>query len=166
VNQPEVREDFQMLPLRYAYPFLAEKGLESAASEVRQLQGRSRDRRARALQILESHDLLSGLRIYRTESGIEGVEFFVDSNHRIDILAIDKDNVPVVIELKVSRGYQRVIGQCLFYRNRIKKILNAPRVRVIIVARTLAPELAVAVEDLPDVELYEYELSVSLKRKP
>jgi hypothetical protein len=69
----------------------------------------------------------------------------------------------VVIELKVSRGYEKVIGQCLYYKNRLKQLLNSTKVRIIIIAREINPQLKIAIEDLPDVELFEYKLSVKLK---
>lgn len=103
-----------------------------------------------------------GLKLYEGEEGNEGKEFVIDDNKRIDILAIDKDNVPVVIELKVSRGHERVIGQSLYYKNKIKKLFNVPKVRVIIISREISTELEIATEELQDVELYNYELSVKL----
>ncbi len=105
-----------------------------------------------------------GLKLYQGEEGNEGIEYVIDDNKRIDILAIDKNNVPVVIELKVSRGHERVIGQSLYYKNKIKKQFNVPRVRVIIISREITSELRIATEELPDIELYDYELSVKLKK--
>jgi endonuclease len=52
-----------------------------------------------------------GLRLY-DEEGITGVEFPVGGRF-IDILALDRHGRYVVIELKVSRGYDRVVGQLL-----------------------------------------------------
>ncbi|MDR4498413.1 MAG: endonuclease NucS [Candidatus Scalindua sp.] len=54
-----------------------------------------------------------GLTLYMEEE-ISGIEFPV-GNRFIDILAIDSNNNYVVIELKVSRGYDRVVGQILRY---------------------------------------------------
>lgn len=54
------------------------------------------------------------------EEEISGIEFPVGSRF-IDILAIDSNNDYVVIELKVSRGYDRVIGQILRYMAWIRK---------------------------------------------
>ena len=42
-----------------------------------------------------------------------GVEYPIEDG-RIDILAIDKNERPVVIELKVSHGRNRTIGQLLY----------------------------------------------------
>jgi endonuclease NucS-like protein len=63
---------------------------------------------ARNLHVLEP-----GLTVYEQE-GLEGIQF--DAGGRfIDILAVDRNGGFVVIELKVSRGYDRVIGQLLRY---------------------------------------------------
>jgi len=107
----------------------------------------------------------SGLSLYVDADGNEGIEYSVDSNNkRIDILAVDKNNVPVVIELKVSKGYEKVIGQTLYYRSRIKKIFNMDKVRMIIVAREITEHLKSATEDINGVELFEYNLSIKLDK--
>src|SRR6516164_3966151 len=54
-----------------------------------------------------------GLKLYEEEE-ITGIE--VDAGGRfIDILAVSSDGDFVVIELKVSRGYDKVVGQLLRY---------------------------------------------------
>ena len=86
-------------------------------------------------------------------------------NRFIDILATDKDNNYVVIELKVSRGYDRVVGQILRYMAWIKKFQadETQKVRGIIIARDMSEDLILACSDIPNIDLYEYSLSVSLK---
>ncbi|MDR2580964.1 MAG: endonuclease NucS [Fibromonadaceae bacterium] len=100
----------------------------------------------------------SGLKLYEDE-GITGIEYEVDGRF-IDVLAVDKDNNFVVIELKVSRGYDRVIGQLLRYKNWIKKNLaeEGQNVRGIIICKQLTEDLLLACLELKDVELFEYEL--------
>ena len=106
----------------------------------------------------------SGMTLYRDKNGNDGIEFSVDQNNkRVDILAIDKNGSPVVIELKVSRGYEKVIGQCLYYKNRIKKIFNTEKVRIFIIAKEISLNLITAIEELPDVQLFEYILSVKIE---
>jgi hypothetical protein len=106
-----------------------------------------------------------GLKLYKDENGVEGLEYPIDANNkRIDILAIDQNNIPVVIEVKVSKGYEKVIGQCLYYRNRVKQMLNSEQARIIVIAREISNQLQTAVEDLHDVELFEYKLSIKLER--
>lgn len=105
-----------------------------------------------------------GLRVYE-EEGITGVEFPVGGRF-IDILAVDEKGGLVVIELKVSRGYDRVVGQLMRYVAWIKKNLAEPAqaVRGLIVAREISEDLLLACSLVPAVELFEYELSLSLTR--
>ncbi len=105
-----------------------------------------------------------GLRLY-DEEGITGLEFPVGGRF-IDILAIDAKGNLVVIELKVSRGYDRVIGQLLRYVAWIKKNLaeTGQSVRGVIIARAISEDLLLACSLVSDVELFEYELSLTLKR--
>ncbi len=108
--------------------------------------------------------LEAGLRVYEDE-GITGIEFPVGGRF-IDILATDTEGGLVVIELKVSRGYDRVVGQLMRYVAWIKKNLaeNGQRVRGMIVAREISEDLLLACSMVPEVELFEYELSLSLRR--
>lgn len=110
------------------------------------------------------HQLESGLRVYEDE-GVTGVEFPVGGRF-IDILGIDTDRNLVVIELKVSRGYDRVVGQLMRYVAWIKKNLadETQSVRGMIVARQISEDLLLACSLVPEVELYEYQLSLSLNR--
>ena len=85
----------------------------------------------------------------------------------VDILALDSRDNYVVIELKVSRGYDRVVGQLLRYMAWIEKNQADPpqRVRGVIVAREISEDLLLAASRIPDVELFEYKLSVTLEKK-
>ena len=105
-----------------------------------------------------------GLRLYE-EEGITGVEFPAGGRF-IDILGIDKENRYTVIELKVSRGYDRVVGQILRYMTWIKRnqAEAGQAVRGVIIAREISKDLILACADQPNVQLFEYGLSVSLKR--
>jgi len=105
-----------------------------------------------------------GLRLYEDE-GITGIEFPVGGRF-IDILAIDSSDGLAVIELKVSRGYDRVVGQLMRYMAWIRKNQadSSQRVRGIIVAREISEDLLLACSLVPDVELFEYQLSLSLRR--
>ncbi len=117
-----------------------------------------RDFLSRNLTIIEQ-----GLKLYE-EEGIIGVEFPVGGRF-IDILAVDRGNHFIVIELKVSRGYDRVIGQLLRYMTWIETNLAEPNqmVRGIIIAKEISNDLRLAALRVPDVQLFEYELSISLK---
>jgi endonuclease len=118
-----------------------------------------RDFLARNLPIIEP-----GLRLYEEEA-ISGIEFPVGGRF-IDILAIDKQNNYVVIELKVSKGYDRVIGQLLRYMAWIEENQAefGQNVRGIIIAREISDDLRLATSKISDVELFEYDLSVALRK--
>jgi len=105
-----------------------------------------------------------GLKVYN-ENGISGAEYVIpDTSRRIDILAVDSKNTFVVIELKVSRGHEKVVGQALFYQSSIKTIFKQQLVRVIIIAKEISPELKTATQFLHDFELFEYQLSMTLNK--
>jgi len=72
----------------------------------------------------------------------------------------------VVIELKVSRGYDRVVGQLMRYMAWIGKNLAEPtqKVRGIIVAREISEDLLLACSLLANVQLFEHELSLTLQQ--
>ncbi len=113
----------------------------------------------RNLQVIEK-----GLGIYKSD-GNTGEEFLIPgTSRRIDILAIDKENNYVVIELKVSRGYEKVLGQTLYYQSMIRTLFNKKRVRAIIIGREITPELKAATQFLPDFHLFEYQLSLTLNK--
>lgn len=106
----------------------------------------------------------TGLSLYMEEE-ISGIEFPV-GNRFIDILATDKDNNYVVIELKGSRGYDRVVGQILRYMAWIRKnhAEEGQSVRGVIIAREISDDLVLACSETNNIELFEYNLSVSLNK--
>ena len=140
---------------------IIEQNLDGEPTEVREF-AYERDLQnflSKNLSVIET-----GLRLYE-EEGIKGVEFPVGSRY-IDILALDKDNNYVVIELKVSRGYDRVVGQILRYIAWIKKnhADEGQNVRGIIIARQISDDLLLACSEITNLDLYEYELSISLNK--
>lgn len=110
------------------------------------------------------HVIRPSLTVYQ-DGDINGVEFPVGSR-RVDILAVEDERDFVVIELKVSKGYDRAIGQLLRYMGWIEQNLAEPeqKVKGMIIARTISDDLRLAKSKTQDVELFEYELSISLKR--
>lgn len=120
-----------------------------------------RDYLARNLHLVEP-----GLRLYEDE-GVTGVEFPVGGRF-IDILAIDTEKNFLVLELKVSRGYDRVVGQLLRYMGWIEKHQAEPgqTVRGAIIAKEMTEDLCLACSRIAGVSLFEYDLSVSLRRVP
>jgi len=111
------------------------------------------------------HIIEDGLRLYVSDTGEKGIEYLIpNTQRRIDILAMDRNNDFVVIELKVSRGYERTIGQALYYQSMIKSVFKTSRVRVIIIARELSEELRMGTKYLSDFQLFEYQLSLTLNK--
>ncbi len=132
---------------------------ETEAGTKFALEEQLRDYLAENLGILEPN-----LSLWPVENG-DAVEFQVDEqgpSRRIDILAKDRSGLPVVIELKVSRGHEKTIGQALYYRARIKQRFSAERVRIFIVAAEISPELRAAASEVSDVLLFEYALAVKV----
>jgi hypothetical protein len=106
-----------------------------------------------------------GLSLYEDEEdGIRGIQFPVGGRF-IDILAVSSKGDLVVIELKVSRGHERVVGQLARYLGWVRKNLAdaGQKVRGVIVARQISQDLELACSELPHVRLFEYQLSVSLE---
>jgi hypothetical protein len=105
-----------------------------------------------------------GLRLYRDEDGeFNGLEFPV-GGRRIDILAVDKGGDYVVIELKVSRGHERTIGQLARYMGWIRKNLaGEKRTRGMIVASKITEDLKLAAAVIPNVSLVEYQMALTFK---
>jgi RecB family endonuclease NucS len=112
------------------------------------------------------HQIEPGLQLFRDEedNAITGVEFDA-GGRRIDLLAVDKDNNLVVLELKVSRGYERTIGQLLRYRAWVRENLaDGKKVRGVIIAKAISPDLKLAVSEIQDIDVFEYELKLDLKK--
>lgn len=74
----------------------------------------------------------------------------------------------MVIELKVSKGYDRVVGQLLRYIAWIEKHQADPgqSVRGVIIAKEILADLKLACSKIPCIQLMEYSLSVTLKSVP
>ena len=82
---------------------------------------------------------------------------------RIDLLAKGKDGKFVVIELKLSRGRNKTLGQILHYMGWADKELGNAPCRGYIVANSIPDDLRLAVSRVPGVKLAEYKLSFSIK---
>lgn len=102
-----------------------------------------------------------GLKVYQDED-FSGVEFPVGGRF-IDILAVDCLGDYVVVELKVSRGHERVVGQILRYMAWVKKhIASGKNVRGIIVANEVSEDLQLAASLIPGLQLFEYTISMKM----
>ena len=107
------------------------------------------------------------LKLYEDEEiNKNGLEYPVDGRY-IDILALDKNDNFVVVELKVSRGYDKVVGQLLRYKNLVKRNMaeNGQSVRGIIICKKITDDLLLACDGLDDISLFEYELYLKLHKK-
>ena len=103
----------------------------------------------------------SGLRLYRSGER-SGIEYPVEGG-RIDILAVDKNENLVVIELKLSQGRNKVLGQLLYYMGWVDANLSNVPCRGIVIASEISKELATAVSRAPGVKLYIYKMSFSVE---
>jgi len=102
--------------------------------------------------------LESGLRLYM-ESGVTGQQLDTGAIGRLDILAIDRYDNCVVIELKAGTADDRVCGQILRYMGWVKRELaGGAKVRGMIVASDFSDSLKYAVEAMPEVVLKRYEV--------
>jgi hypothetical protein len=107
--------------------------------------------------------LEKGLKLYQVE-GFDGIEFPAGGGRRSDILAVDAQGEFVVVELKVSRGYDRTVGQILRYMGWVKaNLAEGKAVHGIIVASDITEDLKLAASQIPGVRLVEYEISFKLK---
>jgi RecB family endonuclease NucS len=108
-------------------------------------------------------ELEPGLRRYQ-ENGNSSQQVSVEAAGRIDILAVDKDNAIVVIEIKAGEADDRVCGQILRYMGWVKEKLAGDRkVRGIIVANDFSERLRLAARVMPNVILMKYEVSFKFK---
>ena len=134
----------------------AEPEFEARASFEFALEAHLRDFLARNLGEIES-----GLRLYQA-AGQSGIEFAIDGG-RIDILAIDATGRLVVIELKLSQGRNKALGQLLYYMAWIDRHLKKPPCRGIIIASEISEELATAVSRVSGVMLFRYKMNFSVE---
>ena len=128
----------------------SEEGLEFA------LEAHLRDFLARNLERIEP-----GLSLY-SASERSGVEFPVDGG-RIDLLAVDRDGRFVVIELKLSQGRNKTLGQLLYYMGWVDQHLGEQPCRGLIIASDITDELSVAVARVPGVNLAKYRMSFAIE---
>lgn len=102
-----------------------------------------------------------GLQVFVGPEGDDGVELSTDVG-RIDILGIAANGDLVVVELKVGRGQDAVVGQILRYIGWVRRHLaQGRRVRGIVVAQEISEALRYAIGTVPDVTLKTYALAIS-----
>lgn len=103
------------------------------------------------------------LRLYVDSTGRDGIEY-PTAVGPIDILATDETGAFVVFELKRARSPDHAIGQLARYMGWVKQTIGKGKtVRGIIVAKSISDSLKYSIAAVPDVSLYEYEVSFQLK---
>ncbi len=103
----------------------------------------------------------SGLHLYE-DGDVTGMEFQIDEG-RIDILAVDKAGEYVVIELKLSRGRNKALGQLLYYMGWVDANMGKPPCRGMIIAKDIPPDLVLAAKRTAGVSLFRYKLLVQVE---
>lgn len=112
---PKYRDDF--LAVQSAEP---RDHLEDGETDESEGSGEfAYERHLRDYLVRNLASLEQGLQLYE-EEGINGVEFPAGGRF-IDLLAVDQAGNFVVVELKVSRGYDRTVGQILRYMGWVEK---------------------------------------------
>jgi endonuclease len=111
------------------------------------------------------HRLEPGLELYQSD-GFSGIEYNAGGRF-IDILAVDANGAFVVIELKVSKGYDRVIGQLLRYMGWVEtNLANGQAVRGMIVCSEITQDLELATHHVADrVALFAYNLTFNINQR-
>ena len=142
----------------------ADGGIDSAEQEELQsqrfaLESDLRDFLANNLAALEA-----GLRLH-TDGSHNGIEYPIEHG-QIDILAVDKDEKLVVVELKLSRGRNKALGQLMYYMGWVDEHLGRGPCRGVIVASEISDELVTAVRRVPGISLFRYRISMSLEAVP
>lgn len=106
----------------------------------------------------------SKLKLFVDENGRDGKEYPTGVGP-IDILTTDEEGNFIIIELKLSRGPDKALGQLLRYMGWVKKNLaKEKKVKGIIVANKMDEKIKYAVMVTTDVTLYEYEMTFELSK--
>lgn len=104
------------------------------------------------------------LRLFVDAAGHDGVEY-PTAVGPIDILALDPSGSFVVFELKRARSPDKAIGQLARYMGWVQQTIGKGKEVVgVIVAKEITTNLRYAASVLPNVTLFEYEVSFRLTR--
>ncbi len=137
---------------------------EETASGLFALEAHLRDYLAKNLASLAS--VSESLALYQSEDGRDGVEFQTDVGP-IDVLAVDDTGKFYVLELKLSKGPDKALGQILRYMGWVKKRLaKGNDVAGVIIAADMSDKLRYAVSCVPDVSLLTYKLKFEVQAVP
>jgi len=96
-------------------------------------------------------------RLHLIEEGLRYIDHqFPVTDGRIDILAKDKNEQYVVIELKVVDHDPTIIWQCMYYPQQIKLHFSVPHVRMIALAPSYKDSILTPLKELREVEIMTY----------
>jgi endonuclease len=155
-SEPEAGINSSLPPSESGLEFDDHENVEAGKGSTFAMEAHLRDYLA-----INLHELEPGLILW--DLNPPSVEYSIGGK-RIDILAKDTQGVPVVIELKLDRGYDKVVGQGLLYQALVSKQLKLPKVRVILVANEISYELKMACSRQLDVELFEYAITMQIAK--
>ncbi|MFW5804617.1 MAG: endonuclease NucS domain-containing protein [bacterium] len=135
-----------------------------AISEISSADDKIEELESKEFSLSLERDLQSYLssNLAEIEEGLElvesGIEYKTDAG-LIDLLAKDKHDNYVVIELKAGKGKDAVIGQILGYIGALSLELKTDKVRGIVVASDFDDRLKYAIASLNNLNLVKYSLS-------
>ena len=79
---------------------------------------------------------------------------------RIDILALDRNDCYVIIELKIAID-KTLIWQCMYYPDELKKLYKTRKVRMITIAPEYPDYILNPLKKIKKIEAYRYNISIS-----
>ncbi|QPC44636.1 DUF91 domain-containing protein [Kaustia mangrovi] len=104
------------------------------------------------------------LRLFQDETGRSGIEYPTAVGW-IDILAVDTDGAYYVFELKRAQSPDSAIGQVARYMGWVKQTIAGGRpVNGVIVAKTISEKLRFARTVVPNIFLFEYQVSFTVNQ--
>jgi hypothetical protein len=140
-------------------------GIETIDATEKGLHEKSNKNALENILVKDLETIESGLKLYELDR-INGIKYSAGGKF-IDILAMDKDNNYVVIEISNGKSYENMAGEILRNKAWIQKNMakEGQRVRGMIISNEITEDLIMACMNLTDMELYEYELCIKIKKK-
>jgi hypothetical protein len=151
------------LEIRYRIPRQSSRSRPLAAEEEKPMPpaidtSLSLERDLEKNLLVNLEQLEPGLRLY-ADQDVSGHQLDTGEVGRLDILAVDKDDRLVVIELKAGTADDTVCGQLLRYLGWVTSNLAEGReTRGLIVANNFTKSLEYAAEAMDNVSLIRYEI--------
>ena len=148
----------------FAYAYLPEDFVEQMMEEKpADVTPVSVEKDLRKYLVANLNSLEPSLRLYQNEEK-SGEEYQIEAGKmRIDILAVDKADKFVVIELKAGIADLSTFGQISGYMGWVKQNLTNKDVRGIIVANNFDEKMKYATSLVPNIKLKQYDLKFEFK---